>query len=184
MSAQYSSVSNTYNGMTPSNTPISFNMGVSNVPVAQPRNYESLTHNNTNTGTGHHLVKNGYSSNCTQFEARSCLSKQHGENSIEQYDLFQSLTPPVEIIGISEDSVEDHRRFKEELSLPFPLLSDPERDVAKAYGVPLFLGRFPGKSSFLVGPDRKIHYCYDWLFRPRKHVAKILNTLSRLSGAD
>ena len=72
--------------MTPSNTPISFNMGVSNVPVAQPRNYESLTHNNTNTGTGHHLVKHGYSSNCTQFEARNCSTKQHGENSIEQYE--------------------------------------------------------------------------------------------------
>ena len=86
MSAQYSSVSNTYNGMTPSNTPISFNMGVSIVPVAQPRNYESLTHNNTNTGTGHHLIKNGYSSNCTQFEARNCSTKQHGENSIEQYE--------------------------------------------------------------------------------------------------
>ena len=103
-------------------------------------------------------------------------------NFKEQYELFQSLTPPVEIIGISEDSVEDHRRFKEELDLPFPLLSDPERDVAQAYGVPLFLGKFPGKSSFLVAPDRKIHYCYDWLFRPRKHVAKILNTLSKLSS--
>ena len=119
-----------------------------------------------------------YSRNNSPTCKRGCLTFK------EQYDLFQSLTPPVEIIGISEDSVEDHRRFKEELSLPFPLLSDPEREVAKAYGVPLFLGRFPGKSSFLVGPDRKIHYCYDWLFRPRKHVAKILNTLSRLSGDD
>tara|TARA_Y100000768_G_scaffold291505_1_gene225519 strand:+ start:301 stop:774 length:474 start_codon:yes stop_codon:yes gene_type:complete len=107
---------------------------------------------------------------------RGCL------NFKEQYELFQSLTPPVEIIGISEDSVEDHRRFKEELGLPFPLLSDPEREVSEAYGVPLFLGRFPGKSSFLIGPDRKIHYCYDWLFRPRRHVAKILDTLSKLSS--
>jgi len=107
---------------------------------------------------------------------RGCL------NFKEQYELFQSLTPPVEIIGISEDSVEDHRRFKEELDLPFPLLSDPEREVSEAYGVPLFLGKFPGKSSFLVAPDREIHYCYDWLFRPRRHVAKILNTLSELSS--
>ena len=107
---------------------------------------------------------------------RGCL------NFKEQYNLFQSLTPPVEIIGISEDSIEDHRRFKEELELPFPLLSDPEREVAKAYSVPMFLGKFPGKSSFLVGPDRTIHYCYDWLFRPRRHVAKILNTMSKLSG--
>ena len=27
----------------------------------------------------------------------------------EQYDLFRSLTPPVEIIGISEDSASDHK---------------------------------------------------------------------------
>ena len=107
---------------------------------------------------------------------RGCL------NFKEQYNLFQSLTPPVEIIGISEDSAEDHRRFKEELELPFSLLSDPDREVANAYAVPMFLGKFPGKSSFLIGPDRTIHYCYDWLFRPRRHVAKILNTLSKLSG--
>jgi peroxiredoxin Q/BCP len=100
----------------------------------------------------------------------------------EQYDLFQSLTPPVEVIGISQDSVEDHRRFKEDLNLPFPLLSDPERLVADAFGVPVFLGRFPAKSSFLIGPDRTVHYCYDWLFRPRRHVARILDTFSELSS--
>ena len=107
---------------------------------------------------------------------RGCLTFK------EQYDLFQSLTPPVEVIGISQDSVEDHRRFKEELNLPFPLLSDPERLVADAFGVPVFLGRFPAKSSFLIGPDRTVHYCYDWLFRPRRHVARILDTFSELSS--
>ena len=98
---------------------------------------------------------------------RGCLTFK------QQYDLFQSLTPPVEVIGISQDSIEDHRRFKEELELPFALLSDPEREVAEAYGVP---------SSFLIGPDRKVHYCYDWLFRPRRHVARILSAFSALSA--
>jgi len=96
--------------------------------------------------------------------------------------LFQSLTPPVEVIGVSQDSLEDHRRFKTELDLPFALLSDPERDVADAYGVPVHLGIFPSKSSFLIGPDRKVHYCYDWLFRPRRHVARILDAFSSLSA--
>jgi peroxiredoxin Q/BCP len=107
---------------------------------------------------------------------RGCL------NFKEQYDLFQSLTPPVEIIGISQDSLEDHRRFKLENALPFSLLSDPGRAVADAYGVPIHLGRFPAKSSFLIGPDRTVHYCYDWLFRPRRHVARILNAFSALSS--
>ena len=107
---------------------------------------------------------------------RGCLTFK------QQYDLFQSLTPPVEVIGISQDSLEDHRRFKEDLNLPFPLLSDPERLVADAFGVPVFLGRFPAKSSFLIGPDRTVHYCYDWLFRPRRHVARILSAFSSLSA--
>lgn len=107
---------------------------------------------------------------------RGCLTFK------EQYDLFQSLTPPVEVIGISQDSLEDHRRFKAELDLPFALLSDPEREVAEAYGVPVHLGIFPSKSSFLIGPDRKVHYCYDWLFRPRRHVARILDAFSSLSA--
>ena len=107
---------------------------------------------------------------------RGCLTFK------EQYDLFQSLTPPVEIIGISQDSLEDHRRFKLENALPFSLLSDPGRAVADAYGVPIHLGRFPAKSSFLIGPDRTVHYCYDWLFRPRRHVARILDAFSVLSS--
>ena len=109
---------------------------------------------------------------------RGCLSFK------EQYELFQSLEPPLEIIGISQDSVEDHRSFKEELGLPFPLLSDGERIVSDLYNVPLFLGKFPAKSSFLIGPDGVIHYCYDWLFRPRKHVAKILQSFSKLTSGS
>lgn len=106
---------------------------------------------------------------------RGCLSFK------EQHDLFQSLNPSVEIIGISQDSIKDHDEFKQQLDLPFILLSDEDRIVAEAYGVPLFLGRFPAKSSFVIGPDRKIHHCYDWLFRPRRHVARILNSLSQIS---
>ena len=64
---------------------------------------------------------------------RGCLSFK------EQYDLFRSLTPPVEIIGISQDSTSEHKEFKEELGLPFPLLSDPDRSVADMYEVPVYL---------------------------------------------
>tara|TARA_B100001996_G_scaffold216763_1_gene166657 strand:+ start:523 stop:993 length:471 start_codon:yes stop_codon:yes gene_type:complete len=106
---------------------------------------------------------------------RGCLTFK------EQYDLFQSLTPPVEIIGISQQPTRDHEEFKQQLDLPFPILSDENRAVANAYGVPIFLGRFPAKSSFVIGPDRTIHYCYDWLFRPRRHVARILDSLSTVT---
>ena len=99
----------------------------------------------------------------------------------DQYDLFRSLTPPVEVIGISQDTVEQHKEFKEELQLPFTLLSDPERKVAVEFGVANHLGLFPAKSSFLIGPDNTIHHVYDWLFRPRTHVAKILSAMSEVT---
>ena len=104
---------------------------------------------------------------------RGCLSFK------EQYELFRSLEPPVEVIGISQDTVEQQKKFKDELDLPFYLLSDSNRDVSDAYGVPLHLGMFPSKSSFVIGPDNTIHHVYDWLFRPRKHVAVILSALAK-----
>ena len=59
---------------------------------------------------------------------RGCLSFK------EQYNLFKSLEPPVEIVGVSQDTAEDHKKFKEELKLPFALLSDEDRKVADSFG--------------------------------------------------
>ena len=39
------------------------------------------------------------------------------------------------VLGVSADSVESHRKFKEKQGLNFPLLSDPERKALEAYGV-------------------------------------------------
>ena len=39
------------------------------------------------------------------------------------------------VVGISRDSTASHQRFAEKHSLPFILLSDPERKAIEAYGV-------------------------------------------------
>ena len=39
------------------------------------------------------------------------------------------------VIGISKDSVASHQKFAEKYSLPFILLSDPERKAIEAFGV-------------------------------------------------
>ena len=41
----------------------------------------------------------------------------------------------VQVIGISRDSVESHRKFAEKYALPFLLLSDPDLRVIQAFGV-------------------------------------------------
>jgi len=46
---------------------------------------------------------------------------------------FQKLNAVV--IGISKDSAESHRKFAEKYKLPFILLSDPDLQAIRAYGV-------------------------------------------------
>lgn len=49
------------------------------------------------------------------------------------YKQFEKMG--VEVIGISRDSAESHRRFAERYDLPFIILSDPELEAICAYGV-------------------------------------------------
>jgi thioredoxin-dependent peroxiredoxin len=39
------------------------------------------------------------------------------------------------VLGVSADSVESHRKFREKFGLNFPLLADEDREVSEAYGV-------------------------------------------------
>ena len=49
------------------------------------------------------------------------------------YEDFKAIG--AEVIGISRDSAAAHSRFAEKNSLPFVLLSDPERQAIESYGV-------------------------------------------------
>ena len=65
-------------------------------------------------------------------------------------------------VGISPDQPDKQQKFDEKYSLGFPLLSDPEHEVAEAYGVwgekknygKTYMGII--RSSFLVDEDGKI----------------------------
>jgi peroxiredoxin Q/BCP len=61
----------------------------------------------------------------------------------------------VRVIGVSADSPEAQLRFKEKFHLPFVLLADNERAVAKAFGVPLMLG-MTRRQSFLIHRGRVV----------------------------
>ncbi|MBI3322070.1 MAG: thioredoxin-dependent thiol peroxidase [Candidatus Omnitrophica bacterium] len=39
------------------------------------------------------------------------------------------------VLGVSPDSVDSHGKFKKKFTLNFPLLSDPDKKMAQAYGV-------------------------------------------------
>ena len=56
---------------------------------------------------------------------------------------------------ISVDDAETNRRFAAEHDADFPILSDPEKKVAEAYGVLSTFG-VASRWTFYIGPDGKI----------------------------
>jgi len=66
------------------------------------------------------------------------------------------------ILGVSGDSAASHERFIQKFSLPFTLLSDPDKKVCSAYGVfqkKLLYGKsFLGivRSTFVIDPKGRI----------------------------
>lgn len=60
--------------------------------------------------------------------------------------------------GASVDTPEDNKRFAEELGLDFPLLSDPGKQVATAYGVVAADRPLARRWTFYIGKDGRILY--------------------------
>ena len=59
---------------------------------------------------------------------------------------------------MSVDSVENNTRLAELLTLPFPVLSDPDKQAATAYGVLIGRSRSTRRWTFYIGIDGRILY--------------------------
>ena len=72
-------------------------------------------------------------------------------------DLHQDiLRVGLNVAGISPDDSASHQRFKSKHSLAFPLLADPERHVARMFGVIGPLGFSVRRATFLIDQQRVI----------------------------
>jgi peroxiredoxin Q/BCP len=59
----------------------------------------------------------------------------------------------LDVVGISPQDVDSHRRFRELHGLPFDLLSDADKAVARLYDVDGPFGLGVRRSTYLVDPD-------------------------------
>ncbi len=86
------------------------------------------------------------------------------------------------VLGVSPDAIDSHGRFIEKYSLPFPLLSDTEHQVAEAYGAwteKRMYGRtYMGvdRSTFLIGTDGTIKKIWRKV-RADGHAGEVLSVL-------
>ncbi len=59
-------------------------------------------------------------------------------------------------VGISADPIDKQKEFDDRNSLGFPLLSDPDRAIAKQFGVKR-MGPLPSKrATFVIDTDRRL----------------------------
>ena len=84
----------------------------------------------------------------------------------------------VNLLGISVQDVASKKEFAEKHSLPFPVLADADKSVAKAYGVLSMLG-YAKRETFVIDPQGHIakHYAD---VDPKEHSKQLLVDLTAL----
>ena len=86
------------------------------------------------------------------------------------------------MLGVSRDSPAAQKKFKEKYELPFPLLSDPDAEVERAWGAfgekTMYGKKVEGtiRTTVVVGPDGKVEAVYPKV-KVDGHVANVLESL-------
>ena len=100
----------------------------------------------------------------------------------QNYEKFQDNG--IEIIGISPDDENSHKKFCIKMGIKYTLLSDTEKEVSNAFGVwgmKKFMGReYMGvtRSSFLVNEKGKIFKIYPKV-KPAGHAKQVLEDFTK-----
>ncbi len=93
----------------------------------------------------------------------------------DSYEAFKELG--TEVIGVSSDSADSHKRFSEHHYLPFILLSDPKKELRKLYGVPSNIGFLPGRVTYVIDKEGIVRHIFNSQIHPEKHVEEAISIL-------
>lgn len=99
-------------------------------------------------------------------------------DSLPRFDGLETL-----VLGVSPDSVESHRKFRDKFDLTFPLLADEDHAVAEAYGVwkekNMYGRKYMGveRSTFLIGEDGNVVDFWRKV-KPKGHAERLADLLA------
>lgn len=80
-------------------------------------------------------------------------------------------------MGVSTDSPERQDEFDRRHSLGLTLLSDPDRSVARRFGVKRPGPLFNRRATFVIGPDRRVLAAYSSELNMELHADRALQAL-------
>lgn len=97
-------------------------------------------------------------------------------------DIYQKIKDTgAEILGVSVDDVESHKRFTEKFNLPFPLVADLDKKITRAYGVLSEKAPKARRVTFLIYENGIIEKIFDPV-KATEHPGEILAAL-KISAA-
>lgn len=77
-----------------------------------------------------------------------------------------------EIIGVSTDSERKHEQFRQKQNLNLRFISDPDGDLAKAFGIKIMLGMC-ARDTVLIDPDGRVDTIYKGV-NPQANAENVL----------
>ena len=92
----------------------------------------------------------------------------------DSYEQFAAAG--ADVIGVSADSDERHRAFARQYKLSFPLISDADGSLRKAFAVPKTMGLFPGRVTYVIDREGIIQHIFSAQFASDEHVRQALAT--------
>jgi thioredoxin-dependent peroxiredoxin len=93
----------------------------------------------------------------------------------DSYETFKSKG--AELIGISSDSIDSHKRFSAKHNLTYSILSDENGKLRKMFGVPKTLGLIPGRVTYIVDENGKVIHIFSTFFDSTKHIHEALKNI-------
>jgi peroxiredoxin Q/BCP len=102
-------------------------------------------------------------------------------------DAYQELaSKDTEVIGVSVDSDDSHQRFAEKYAVPFGLVSDKDKSLAKSYevtgGLAGLLGRVK-RVTYVIDKKGEIAGVFDSQVRAGKHIDGVRDLVANLRRA-
>jgi len=96
-------------------------------------------------------------------------------------NIFAFREANAQILGISVDDVDSHKKFAEKHSLPFPILADPTKETAKKYSAlkSYFGMELARRDTFLIDPEGRVVKRYVEV-EPKGHSQSVLKDIQAL----
>jgi peroxiredoxin Q/BCP len=105
--------------------------------------------------------------------AQACLFRDSHEELARQ---------GARVVGVSMDDGATHARFAEKHRVAYPLLSDPDKTIQKAYEARQLLGIFPKRVTYVIDRKKKIQAAYHHELSAQKHLDAVRAVLKSLQN--